>query len=189
MIQRSRQMCFPRKRKSDPEDLLINCVPLFVNKCVEIPYSIGQLSMKRDAICDAVVLDISTAIVNFEQRYLIISTYRLTFNLFGSGSKMSIATNSNWPLAGDNCKERQPLSTGFFRARPWKFITVVYMSFNMSRQYDSLLMVSYIRVSPGCTANVGCCWWYRRRGCSEVGMTFCIAPSMGAARTRNPLLS
>lgn len=34
--------------------------------CIGIPYGIIQLSVKRDAMCDTVVLDVGTALAKFE---------------------------------------------------------------------------------------------------------------------------
>lgn len=47
-----------KKPYSNSKKLLTTCVPFFVNRCLSTPYCIIQLYIKRDAMCDKIVLDV-----------------------------------------------------------------------------------------------------------------------------------
>lgn len=74
-------------------------IPLLVNTFVKSPYGIIQGSISNDAVLDAVVLDIHTALVFFAKESVITSTDLWPINKFASGPRMSITTNSIAPLA------------------------------------------------------------------------------------------
>lgn len=87
------------KAHSDSKPLLMNLVRLFGKPYSGIPYWITQLFKNYDAICESVVLDIGTALINFMKRSGMTITNWLPFIVFGSGPKTSIVTDFNGPLA------------------------------------------------------------------------------------------
>lgn len=48
------------------QDILTECVPFSVETCFGIDCGVNQLSMKREAICDAFTIHVGTALINFE---------------------------------------------------------------------------------------------------------------------------
>lgn len=67
-------------------------------------------------MCDTVILDVGTALVTFEKRSIMTSTNRLMLKVFGSGPRLSIATNANGQLDGNSCMGRCWLPDGLFWA-------------------------------------------------------------------------
>lgn len=78
------------------------------------PYGKIQVSIKRDAMCDAISLEVGAALRTFGNRSLITSTKWWQFNVFQSGPRMSVATNSNELFDGNNSKGRGFLRTVLF---------------------------------------------------------------------------
>lgn len=64
MIRRSRQKLRSKEGQIDSEKLLTSCVLYSVKTYVDMPYGVGQVSLKRDAMCNAIVLDNGTELVN-----------------------------------------------------------------------------------------------------------------------------
>lgn len=72
---RSPQSFVLREAQCGLKNLLTNCIPLFVDTGVGVPYCIIQLSWKRDAVCNAVVFGVLKALFTFERRRISTSTY------------------------------------------------------------------------------------------------------------------
>lgn len=84
------------------KNLLTNCGPLSVSRCVGIPYGTKRWSRKIFAICVAEVSKVGIALVSSEYLSVITTTYWFTFTVFGSGPSMSMATKLRGLDGGNN---------------------------------------------------------------------------------------
>lgn len=69
---------------------------------VEIPYRTIHLSINTDALCDKVILNVSTAPINFDCRSFITDTNYCCFKVFGD--RVYIPTDSIGLLGEVDCK-------------------------------------------------------------------------------------
>lgn len=98
-------------------------------------------------MCNMIVLDVATALVNFEKRSVITSTYCLPIIALRSVLRMAIGTNSNAPLEENNCRGRQYLSDSLCHAQSQQSLTFVCTPLAMCGQKYSFLRVSFIPLS------------------------------------------
>lgn len=90
----------PRMTHSYRNNWAMNRGPLSVNIKCGIPYEKTKLFQRQAATRGAVVSFIRTARASLEYRSLITTMKRLKGLVLGSGSRVSIHTNSNGPTAG-----------------------------------------------------------------------------------------
>lgn len=90
----------PRWVQSLPKHFLTYCVPLSVRRCDGISYGTTDASKNIHATTVAIILAVGTACVSLVYLSVIITTCCLHFAVWGSRTKISIATNSPGQLLG-----------------------------------------------------------------------------------------
>jgi hypothetical protein len=92
----------PNSAQIAKKNFAVNCGPLSVNKDKGGPYEYTQWSQKARATDRAVTVLRGTVFVTFENLSEITRRKRLPCLVLGEGPRMSIATDSRGPLAGNS---------------------------------------------------------------------------------------
>lgn len=84
---------------STSKNLLIYWVQILVKTFLRISYRTTWFSMNKIATWGAVILDVSTCLINFQYQTFITSMRWLAFNVFGSSPRIPVAIYSTRSLA------------------------------------------------------------------------------------------
>lgn len=118
-----------------PKNLLTNFVLLSVRIFDAIPNVITHASKNIHSTAIFVILAVGTSLVSFDYLSVIITACWLPFIFLDSGSKISIATNSNGSVARNSCKWRLCLSVVPALAQLGSLVTVLNTLLATLNQY------------------------------------------------------
>lgn len=165
-----------------------NGICLYVNSCVGIPCNIVHPSSKTDTMGDAVVLDISTALIASEWQYIITSAIQMHFSIHWFGPRIFMKTKCNWPLVGKSCKTRHGLDPGRLDGLAGIPHGRVHAS---SYAQPVVLSFSTVVNTPfsDCLASFGKDKWYKRQARNDLGSNSSTDPLMDAKWIKRPFCS